>query len=168
MNTTPNTLRDNAFHAGAALLHLAHERGKARGEWRSTAGNELCFSYRRVLDTHRPRRDTYDALELPKRNIPELICAIHCDLSEAFKGCRVHSMDDELPHRPTLESKLAKAVVRIFDIAGGMQLDLPGAIADQIKESPIEASFRREIRAIYSRAELDAEFKRLRNETNDA
>lgn len=162
MQHTQEQIRLSAINAGAALQHLAHEHGKARGEWRTMAGNDLRFEYRKVIDSHKPdANQRYKPIELPRRNIPELICAVHADLSEAFHGARLHKMDDRLPRRPAVESNLAKAVVRIFDIAGGMQLDLPGAIADQMRDSAIDNAYKNQIRAIYAKSELDAEFKRL-------
>lgn len=68
----------------------------------------------------------------PPRNIGELLCLVHSEVSEAMEGARKSLMDDKLPHRPMLEVELADAVIRIFDMAGGMGLDLPGAIAEKL------------------------------------
>ena len=53
-------------------------------------------------------------------------------ISEAMEGARKGLMDDKLPNRPMLEVELADAVIRIFDMAGGLGLDLPGAMADKL------------------------------------
>ena len=66
------------------------------------------------------------------RNIGELLCLVHSEVSEAMEGARKSLMDDKLPHRPMLEVELADAVIRIFDMAGGLDLDLPGAIAEKL------------------------------------
>lgn len=42
-----------------------------------------------------------------KRNVPELLCLIHSEISEAMEGHRKGLMDDKLPHRPMLEVELA-------------------------------------------------------------
>lgn len=67
-----------------------------------------------------------------KRNVPELLCLIHSEISEAMEGHRKGLMDDKLPHRPMLEVELADAVIRIFDLAGGFGLDIGGAIAEKL------------------------------------
>lgn len=67
-----------------------------------------------------------------KRNVPELLCLIHSEISEAMEGHRKNNTDDKLPHRSALEVELADAVIRIFDLAGGFDLDLGGAIAEKL------------------------------------
>jgi NTP pyrophosphatase (non-canonical NTP hydrolase) len=67
------------------------------------------------------------------RNVGELIALIHSELSEALEGHRKDSMDDHLPNRKMLEVELADAVIRIFDMAGGLSLDIGGAIIEKLK-----------------------------------
>ena len=64
------------------------------------------------------------------RNVPEMLCLIHSEISEGMEGYRKNLMDDKLPHRPMLEVELADAVIRIADLAGVMGLDLAGAVID--------------------------------------
>lgn len=68
-----------------------------------------------------------------KRNVGELLCLVHSEISEAMEGDRKNLMDDKLPHRKMLEVELADAVIRILDIAGGLGLDLGGAIAEKLE-----------------------------------
>ena len=70
--------------------------------------------------------------EKPKRNIPEMLCLVHSEVSEAMEGYRKNLMDDKLPHRPMLEVELADAVIRILDMCGGLGLDLQGAIYEKV------------------------------------
>ena len=71
--------------------------------------------------------------EKPKRNIPEMLCLIHSEISEGMEGFRKNLMDDKLPHRPMLEVELADAVIRILDMCGGLGLDLQGAIYEKLE-----------------------------------
>lgn len=78
--------------------------------------------------------DLRSALGEPsKRNVPEMLCLIHSEISEAMEGYRKNLMDDKLPHRPMLEVELADAVIRICDMAGGLGLDLEGAINEKLE-----------------------------------
>jgi NTP pyrophosphatase (non-canonical NTP hydrolase) len=74
-----------------------------------------------------------EAGEQPKRNVPEMLCLIHSEISEAMEGHRKNLMDDKLPHRSMLEVELADAVIRICDMAGGLGLDLDGAIREKLE-----------------------------------
>lgn len=65
------------------------------------------------------------------RNVGELLCLVHSEISEAMEGHRKGLMDDKLPHRPMFEVELADAVIRILDIAGAFKLDLGGAIVEK-------------------------------------
>lgn len=67
-----------------------------------------------------------------KRNFGELIALCHSELSEALEGDRKNLMDDKLPNRPMVEVELADTVIRIFDIAAGLNLDLGGAMAEKM------------------------------------
>ncbi len=53
-----------------------------------------------------------------KRNVGELLCLIHSEVSEAMEGHRKRLMDDKLPHRPMLRAELIDAMIRIFDLLG--------------------------------------------------
>lgn len=60
------------------------------------------------------------------------LALVHSEVSEGLEGHRKDKMDDHLPHRKMLEVELADAVIRIFDLAGGLKMDLGGAIAEKL------------------------------------
>lgn len=66
------------------------------------------------------------------RNVGELLCLVHSEVSEAMEGHRRNLMDDKLPHRRMFEVELADTIIRIFDLAGAKGLDLGGAIAEKL------------------------------------
>lgn len=64
-------------------------------------------------------------------NVPEKLCLVHSELSEALEGYRKDLMDTHLSLRPSIEVELADAVIRIMGIAKHLDLDIPGAILDK-------------------------------------
>ena len=67
------------------------------------------------------------------RNVMEMLCLIHSEVSEAAEGYRKNLMDDKLPHRKMLEVELADVLIRIFDLAGYQDLDLGGALIEKME-----------------------------------
>lgn len=66
------------------------------------------------------------------RNVGELLMLIVSEVAEAMEGHRKGLMDDKLPHRLMIEVELADTVIRIFDLAGALELDVGGAILEKI------------------------------------
>lgn len=64
--------------------------------------------------------------------VAQKLCLTHSEVSEAMEGHRKGLPDDHLPNRPMIEVELADAVIRIFDLAGALNLDLGGAIAEKL------------------------------------
>ena len=65
------------------------------------------------------------------REIGTLIALCHSELSEALEGARKDLFDDHLPDRKMIEVELADCIIRILDMAGSLDLDVAGAIADK-------------------------------------
>lgn len=74
-----------------------------------------------------------------------LLCVT--ELAEATEGARKDLMDDKLPHRKMIEVELADAVIREFDLAGGLGLDLAGAIMEKLAYNSVREDHTREHRA---------------------
>ena len=105
--------------AGADLTFFCHGQAKENGWWTNMGTNEDLTS------------TGYPKIQ-PTKNVGELLCLVHSEISEAMEGHRKLLMDDKLPNRTMLEVELADAVVRIFDMAGGLGLDVAGAISEKL------------------------------------
>lgn len=85
---------------------------------------------------------------LATRNVPEMLCLIHSEVSEAMEGYRKNLMDDKLPHRPMFEVELADTLIRIFDLAGAHKLDLAGALLEKMQYNATRADHKPENRTM--------------------
>lgn len=84
---------------------------------------------------------------LSKALVGQKLCLTHSELSEGMEGFRKNLMDDKLPHRSMLEVELADAVIRIFDLAGALNLDVPGAIIEKLEFNKTRPDHKPENRA---------------------
>lgn len=82
-----------------------------------------------------------------KALVAQKLCLIHSEVSEAMEGFRKNLMDDKLPHRTMLEVELADAAIRIFDLAGALNLDLGGAIVEKLSFNAVREDHTAEHRA---------------------
>jgi len=80
------------------------------------------------------------------RNFGELIALCHSELSEALEGHRKNLMDDKLPHRKMAEVELADCLIRIFDLAAGLNMDIGGALVEKMEYNAKRADHKRENR----------------------
>lgn len=60
------------------------------------------------------------------------LALVHSEVSEGLEAQRKGLKDAKLPLRDGLEVELADAVIRIFDLAGGLGFDLGGAIEEKL------------------------------------
>lgn len=100
------------------LVNLCHGLAEKSGWWVDTETGE-------------------DVRTWPKKFLDLWIAAklmlVVTEVSEAMEGHRKNLPDDKLPARPMLEVELADALIRICDLAGGLKLDLPGAVIEKLK-----------------------------------
>lgn len=81
-----------------------------------------------------------------QRNVGELIALCHSELSEALEGHRKNLKDDKLPARPMVEVELADCLIRIFDMADGLGLDIGGAFEEKMQYNASRADHKIENR----------------------
>lgn len=103
----------------ALLVQQCHGQAKHNGWWTE-------------LGTGQDLTSTGYPKILPTKNVGELLALVHSEVSEALEGHRKLLLDDHLPTRSMLEVELADAAIRIFDMAGGLGLDVAGAIAEKL------------------------------------
>lgn len=112
--TTPYT---NVRAAGDLLQATCHAAALTSGWWKDT-------------------ETQVDVRQWPEKYfklwVGTKLALIHSEVSEGVEGHRKGLMDDKLPHRSMLEVELADTIIRAMDLAGGLGLDLGGAIADKL------------------------------------
>lgn len=67
-----------------------------------------------------------------ERNVGELLMLCVSELAEAMEGHRKNLPDDKLPHRNMFEVEIADVFIRLLDMAGGLDLDVGGAIVEKL------------------------------------
>jgi hypothetical protein len=124
-------MSDQVIAAARLLVDTCHGAAVRAGWWK---------------DLHTGENLTSRAGEKAKVNVGEKLMLCVSEISEGMEGHRKGLMDDKLPTRPMLEVELADAVIRINDLAGGLGLDLAGAIAEKLAYNASRADHKPENR----------------------
>lgn len=61
------------------------------------------------------------------------LCLVHSELSESLEGVRKSLQDDHLPNRSMFEVEIADTFIRLFDLAGALNIDLGGALQEKLE-----------------------------------
>lgn len=138
------TLRNRAkiALAGELLVQACHDASYNAGWWGSIIAGGAGGT---DLDLY--RNEVRNNTRFGKALVAEKLALIHSEISEGMEGHRKGKMDDKLTHRPMIEVELADAVIRIADLAGALQLDLGGAIAEKMAFNAVRPDHKIENRA---------------------
>lgn len=122
------------------LVAACHGAAYNAGWWHGPhplGRDDLSYNYRDIA------RSPY---RYGKALVAEKLDLCHSELSEALEGVRKGKMDDHLPHRLSVEVELADALIRICDLAGALDLDLGGAVAEKMAYNAQRADHKPEAR----------------------
>lgn len=116
----------NIRFAGLALTAACHGASLKAGWWKNLMTGEPTITEPHIVG--------------------EKLMLVVSEVAEAMEGHRKNLNDDKLPHRSMVEVELADAVIRIFDLAGALNLDLGSAIAEKMSYNAIRPDHKLENR----------------------
>ena len=83
-----------------------------------------------------------------ERNVGEALMLATSELAEALEGHRKGLHDPHLPKRDNYTVEIADALIRLFDLAGGTCIDLPGAFEEKMQYNARRADHKIENRRL--------------------
>lgn len=125
-----------AANAGNYLQAICHGAAADAGWWGAMFAG-------RPMDVSEVRADS----KLGKALVAQKLMLCVTELAEAMEGHRKGLKDDKLPHRSMLEVELADTVIRVFDLAGALGMDLGGALAEKMEFNAHRPDHKAEARA---------------------
>ena len=132
MNTNEGTIQDPNYEGVARLKEIDHTYLIVAGRTLQNACHEAAVKSGWWIDTETGEDVRNWPPKFFKLWVGTKLALVHSEVSEGLEGHRKNLMDDKLPHRPMLEVELADAIIRAFDLAGGLGMDLGGAIAEKL------------------------------------
>jgi len=139
INVADIEVQGSISNAGNFLTMICHGASLKAGWWHDNKmGRDL-------VDLIKNPQSPIEA-RLAKALVAEKLCLSHGELSEGMEGHRKGLMDDKLTHRPMLEVELADAIIRIADLAGALDFDLGGAIAEKMAFNAVRPDHKKEAR----------------------
>lgn len=109
--------RQQIIDAVNLLITATHGQARVSGWWTDLATNEDLTS---------------GPGESPKRNVPEMLMLIVSEAAEAMEGHRKNLQDDHLPQYSALTVESADIMIRVADMAGGLNINVAEAFADKL------------------------------------
>jgi NTP pyrophosphatase (non-canonical NTP hydrolase) len=139
INVNDGDVQHELTNAGNLLTMFCHGASLKAGWWHDNNMD------RDLVDLIKNPQSPIEA-RLAKALVAEKLCLTHGEVSEGMEGHRKGLMDDKITHRPMLEVELADAVIRIADLAGALDFDLGGAIAEKMAFNAVRPDHKKEAR----------------------
>lgn len=121
--------------AGNALTAVCHGQSATMGWW-----DDL----KKITDNEALSED--DRHKIAKYYLASKLMLTVSEVAEGMEGLRKDKVDDHLPQHSMLSVELADAVIRAFDMAGYLGVDLGSIIVDKLQYNATRADHSREAR----------------------